>query len=66
MGLLELLALSAAGNIVLALAWLRARYKLARAIHSIVEVGEDRAEITKVVGGVAVTHKIIKENNVTL
>jgi len=66
MGFPELLALSAAGNVVLVLAWLRARAQLGRAVHSLVEVGEGRAEITRVANGIAVTHKIIKEENVTL
>jgi len=66
MGFPELLALSAAGNVVLALAWLRARAQLGRAVHALVEVGEGRAEITRVANGIAVTHKIIKNDTTNI
>lgn len=60
-GLMELLALSVAGNIILGIAFVSAKSKLERAIYSLIEVGEGRAEITRVAGGVAVTHKIVNK-----
>ena len=62
MGFPELLALSLAGNIILGFAFIGAKSKLERAIHSLIEVGEGRAEISRVAGGIAVTHKIIKDD----
>lgn len=62
MGFPELLALSLAGNIILGLAFIRASARLERAVHSLIEVGEGRAEISRVAGGIAVTHKIIKDD----
>ena len=47
MGFPELLALSAAGNLVLGVAYLVAKAKLHRAYFILVEVAEGRAEVNR-------------------
>jgi hypothetical protein len=67
MGVLEILALSAAGNILLVYKLLKAKSRLRRAVHSIVEVSEGRAEVVDLGDRIAVRHKLIQnEDNVTL
>ena len=62
MGLHELLALSVAGNIVLAWAYVKAKHKLHRAHFILVEVAEGRAEISRYgEQGIAITSKIVSK-----
>ena len=57
--MLELLALSAAGNILLACKLLTTKQTLKRAIISLSEVGAGRAEVVERDGKIGVRHKMI-------
>jgi len=62
MGLLELLALSAAGNLVLVWKYANIKHRLARAHFILIEVAEGRAEVSRHGDhGVAITSKIVSK-----
>ena len=60
--MLELLALSAAGNILLICKLLITKQTLKRAIISLSEVGAGRAEVVERDGKIGVRHKMITPN----
>ena len=62
----ELLALSAAGNILLACKLLITKQTLKRAIVSLSEVGAGRAKVIERDGKIEVRHKMINAEDVTL
>ena len=64
--MLELLALSAAGNIILVCKLLITKQTLKRAIISLSEVGAGRAEVIERDGKIGVRHKMINAEDVTL
>ena len=63
MGLLEVLALSAAANIILMVKLVKAKYKLRGAVHSLHEVGAGRAEVIDLGDRIAVRHKVIVDED---
>ena len=60
--MLELLALSAAGNIILVYKLLITKQTLKRAITSLSEVGAGRAKVIERDGKIEVRHKMITPN----
>ena len=62
MGLLELLALSAAGNIVLVWGYVNLKHRLTRAHFILIEVAEGRAEVSRHGDhGISITSKIVSK-----
>jgi len=60
------LSLSLAANVLLVVSMYKYKYKLIRAIHSLIEVGAGRAEVVDLGDKIAIRHKVIKTDTTNI
>lgn len=60
------LSLSLSANVMLIAALVKTKSRLRRAVHSIVEVGEGRAEVVDLGDRIAVRHKLIQNDETNI
>ena len=61
-----MLSLSLSANVMLIAALVKTKSRLRRAVHSIVEVGEGRAEVIDLGDRIAVRHKLIHDDKTNI